>query len=186
MSPHNRHILAFTPLGQASALETAVNKYMFPLDSLINIFVFFLTILGVKPRTLYTLCKHHAMEQHPQHSSILLTYKGLKNTFTHERFTYTAYGQRILRKSVHETPLSIYVARIYIYLESDTDRPIFMHLQNIPASMYIYLHMELIPKEPSLSGIYTFLHCLYILMSVFKVHSTFLTSKILLMGNGGL
>lgn len=52
-------------LGQASALQTAVNKYRFPLDSLINIFVFFLTILGIKPRTLYTLCKHRAMEQHP-------------------------------------------------------------------------------------------------------------------------
>lgn len=52
-------------LGQASALQTAVNKYMFPLDSLINIFDFFLTILGVKARTLYTLCKHRAMEQHP-------------------------------------------------------------------------------------------------------------------------
>lgn len=56
MSPHNRHILAFTPLGQASALQTAVNKYMFPLDSLINIFVFFLDTRGLNPG----LCTHCA------------------------------------------------------------------------------------------------------------------------------
>lgn len=57
---------------------------------------------------------------------------------------YTAYGHRILRKFVRETPLSIYVARIYIWNQILT-HSFFMHLQNIPVSMYMYLHMELIP-----------------------------------------
>lgn len=49
MSPYNRHILAFTPLAQASALQTAVNKYMFPLYSLTRFLFSFLQYWGLNP-----------------------------------------------------------------------------------------------------------------------------------------
>lgn len=123
-SPHNRHILAFTPLGQASALQNAVNKYV-SLRLSYQHFCFPSYDTGGQPQDFV-----HTMQAsyHGTTSiafSILLKCKGLKNTFTHKRFVSYKHTHLWTENTMEACTCDfVHLLPQDICLESDTDPPI--------------------------------------------------------------